>query len=104
MPHKITIEHRDALIYMLSEAAELEHAIMCQYLFAAFSLKTSTEEGVDERQLRAISKWKKAVLSVATEEMLHLALVNNLLAAVGAAPRVGRPHLPVSGRFFSSGV
>jgi len=32
------IEHREALVYMLCEAAELEHAIMCQYLFAAFSL------------------------------------------------------------------
>ena len=30
------IEHREALIYMLCEAAELEHGIMCQYLFAAF--------------------------------------------------------------------
>ena len=39
------IEHREALIYMLCEAAELEHAIMCQYLFAAFSLKQSTDEG-----------------------------------------------------------
>ncbi len=32
MTRRMTIEHRDALIYMLSEAAELEHAIMCQYL------------------------------------------------------------------------
>jgi hypothetical protein len=96
----IRIEHRDALIYMLTEAAELEHAIMCQYLFAAFSLKTSTAEGVDDRQLRAIGKWKKVVASVATEEMLHLGLVNNLLAALGAAPRVGRPNLPAAGRYF----
>jgi hypothetical protein len=35
------IEHREALIYMLCEAAELEHGIMCQYLYAAFSLKQS---------------------------------------------------------------
>src|SRR5512146_924956 len=39
------IEHREALIYMLCEAAELEHGIMCQYLFAAFSLKQSAGEG-----------------------------------------------------------
>ena len=39
------IEHREALIYMLCEAAELEHAIMCQYLFAAFSLKESDRRG-----------------------------------------------------------
>ena len=33
------IERREALIYMLCQAAEVEHGIMCQYLFAAFSLK-----------------------------------------------------------------
>ncbi|MGH2734882.1 MAG: ferritin-like domain-containing protein, partial [Actinomycetota bacterium] len=100
----MTIEHRDALIYMLSEAAELEHGIMCQYLFAAFSLKSSTAEGVDERQLRAINSWKKIVLGVAAEEMLHLALVNNLLSSLGAAPRVGRPNLPVAGRYYPPGI
>jgi len=42
------IEHREALIYMLYEAAELEHGIMCQYLFAAFSLKQSVDEGLTE--------------------------------------------------------
>lgn len=101
---RMVIEHRDALIYMLSEAAELEHAIMCQYLFAAFTLKTSTDEGIDDRQLQAITRWKQVILKVAAEEMLHLALVNNLLAAVGAAPRVGRPNLPQRGRYYPPGV
>jgi hypothetical protein len=36
--------------------------------------------------------------------MLHFALVNNLLAALGAAPRVGRPNLPVQGRHYPPGV
>jgi hypothetical protein len=100
----ITIEHRDALIYMLGEAAELEHAIMAQYLFAAFSLKRSTDEGVDERQLRHIEGWRKTIMGVATEEMLHLGLANNLLASVGAAPRVGRPNLPQAGRYYPPGL
>jgi hypothetical protein len=98
------IEHRDALIYMLSEAAELEHGILCQYLFAAFTLKSGTEEGVDERQLLAIQRWRATILRVAGEEMLHLALVNNLLTAIGAAPRVGRPNLPQRGRYYPPGV
>jgi hypothetical protein len=35
---------------MLGEAAaELKHAILCHYLFAAFLHKSSTDEGVDER-------------------------------------------------------
>ena len=44
------IEHREALIYMLCEAAELEHGIMCQYLFAAFSMKENAGEGLTEDQ------------------------------------------------------
>jgi hypothetical protein len=40
------IEHREALIYVLCEAAELEHGIMCQYLFAEFSLKQREDEGL----------------------------------------------------------
>ena len=47
------IEQREALIYMLCEAAELEHGIMCQYLFAAFSLKQSTDEGLSDAELEA---------------------------------------------------
>ena len=39
------IEHREALIYLLCGAAELEHGIMCQYLFAVFSLEQRADEG-----------------------------------------------------------
>lgn len=42
----LAVENRGQLIYLLREAAELEHGIMCQYLFAAFSLKQSTGEGL----------------------------------------------------------
>src|SRR5438477_13056066 len=71
------IEHREALIYMLCEAAELEHGIMCQYLFAAFSLKESTDEGgLTGPELAAVRRWRAQVSRVATQEMLHLALVH----------------------------
>src|ERR1019366_860319 len=80
------IEHREALIYMLCEAAELEHGIMCQYLFAAFSLKQREDEGLTSRELAAVDRWRRGISHVATEEMLHLALVHNLLSAIGAAP------------------
>src|SRR5690348_14736437 len=88
------IEHREALIYMLCEAAELEHGIMCQYLFAAFSLKQSTSEGLTEAELAAVTRWRNQISHVATQEMLHLALVHNLLSAVGAAPHLARPNFP----------
>jgi hypothetical protein len=36
--------------------------------------------------------------------MLHLALVQNLLAAIGAAPHLSRPSLPAPARHFPAGV
>ena len=88
------IEHREALIYMLCQAAEVEHGIMCQYLFAAFSLKQGADEGLTAGQLETVTRWRRTVAHVATEEMLHLALVQNVLSAIGAAPHLTRPNLP----------
>src|SRR5262245_60808134 len=98
------IEHREALIYMLYEAAELEHGIMCQYLFAAFSLKQREDEGLTPDALEAVLRWRRAVAHVATEEMLHLALVQNLLSAIGSAPHFARPNLPAPARHYPAGV
>lgn len=86
------IEHREALIYMLCEAAELEHGIMCQYLFAAFSLKQTADEGLSARELEAVQRWRTRISHVATQEMLHLALVHNILSAIGAAPHLAWPR------------
>src|ERR1700761_2758737 len=88
------IEHREALIYMLCEAAELEHGIMCQYLFAAFSMKEHASEGLTEDQVATVRRWREQISHVAAQEMLHLALVQNLLSAIGAAPHVSRPNFP----------
>ncbi len=98
------IEHREALIYMLCEAAELEHGIMCQYLFAAFSLKQAGDEGLTDAELAATVRWRKQVSHVATQEMLHLALVHNLLSAIGAAPHLARPNLPQPADHYPAGV
>jgi hypothetical protein len=98
------IEHREALIYMLCEAAELEHGIMCQYLFAVFSLKQREDERVAAEALEAVRRWRSVIEHVATEEMLHLALVQNLLSAIGAAPHLARPNMPASARHYPAGV
>src|SRR6266581_8101592 len=98
------IEHREALIYMLCEAAELEHGIMCQYLFAAFSRKQAAGEGLAGAELAAAARWRKQVLHVATQEMLHLALVQNLLTAVGGPPHLVRPNLPLPAAHYPAGV
>ena len=98
------IEHREALIYMLCQAAELEHGIMCQYLFAVFSLKQRADEGLTPEELEAVTRWRSMIAHVATEEMLHLALVQNVLSAIGAAPHLTRPNLPAPARHYPAGV
>jgi CDGSH-type Zn-finger protein/truncated hemoglobin YjbI len=98
------IEHREALIYMLCEAAELEHGIMCQYLFAAFSMKQRTDEGLTRDELDKVTRWRRQITHVATQEMLHLALVQNLLSAIGAAPHMSRPNLPHPAGHYPAGV
>jgi len=98
------IEHREALLYMLCQAAELEHGIMCQYLFAAFSLKQHADEGLTEAELTAVTRWRRQISHVATQEMLHLALVQNLMSAIGGAPHLARPNLPNPAGHYPAGV
>ncbi len=98
------LEHREALIYTLGKAAELEHLIMLQYLFAAFSLKQKVDEGLTPETLAAVDRWRKVLLSIGEQEMLHLALVQNLLTAVGAAPRFARPNFPMPAYSYPAGV
>ena len=100
----IVIEDREELIFMLSEAAALEHMIMCEYLFAAFSLKRDVSEGVTAAQLKAIKGWEQVVSLVATQEMLHLALVSNLLTAVGSHPYFSHPNFPQRAKYYPPGV
>ena len=40
--------HRDQLVAMLCEAAEVEHCLMCTYLYGAFSLKQRTDEDLTD--------------------------------------------------------
>ena len=89
---------------MLCQAAELEHGIMCQYLYAAFSLKQSAGEGLTAAEAEAVQRWRKHIFHIAAQEMLHLALVQNLLSATGAAPHLSRPNFPQPASHYPAGV
>jgi hypothetical protein len=77
---------------------------MLQYLFAAFSLKQREEEGLTPETLAAVTRWRKTLLEISAQEMLHLALVQNLLTAVGAGPRLARPNFPMPAYAYPAGV
>jgi CDGSH-type Zn-finger protein/uncharacterized Fe-S cluster protein YjdI len=86
---------REALIHQLYEAAELEHNLMCTYLYAAFSLKSGEDEGLSTSEAEATARWRRAILKVAVEEMGHLTAVWNITAALGGSPRFGRMNFPL---------
>lgn len=101
---EIVIQDREELFYLLAEAAEFEHSVMCTYLYALWSLKRETSEGISREELESIERWRQSLQRVALEEMLHLSLVNNLLAATGAAPHLWRPEFPVRSGWFPADV
>jgi hypothetical protein len=100
-PATALIDTREELIIALTEAAELEHGLLTQYLFAAYSMKKSPAEGLSAAQFELVRRWESVILKVAREEMAHLGTVCNMLTAVGGTPRLGRPNFPQGrkGRF-----
>jgi hypothetical protein len=88
---------RDRLVVLLDKAAELEQTVCCQYLFSAFSMRTAPLQGVCTwDDVEAIRNWRATMLSIARQEMEHLAIVNNLLTALGEAPFFQRSTFPIA--------
>lgn len=100
----VVVGSREQLLHLLAEAAEIEHTLMCSYLYAAFSLKRAGEPGVSPELAETLERWRKAIMDVAVEEMGHLVIVANLTIAVGGRPHFGRPNFPVAPGYFPSGV
>jgi CDGSH-type Zn-finger protein/uncharacterized Fe-S cluster protein YjdI len=93
---------REQLLYWLHEASEIEHHLMCCYLYAAFSLKRADPRW-SAAQSAAVQGWRETIMSVVFEEMSHLALVGNLMNALGAAPHLNRPTFPVDSGPYPAG-
>jgi len=95
---------REQLLYALYEAAELEHNLMCTYLYAAFSLRQGVAEGLSPPEADAVGRWRRQIIAVAIEEMGHLAAVWNITSALGGSPRFGRGNFPLDPGNLPAGV
>jgi hypothetical protein len=67
----LKVENREELVYLLGEACEIEHGLMCEYLYAQFSLKRGVEEGLTAEQLARVQLWEATLIDVIKQEMLH---------------------------------
>jgi len=61
----VAVTDREELIYLLSEASELEHGLCCCYLFAAFSLKRNLDEDLTPSEHDAVVRWERVISGVA---------------------------------------
>ena len=95
---------REAVLHALYEAAELEHNLMCTYLYAAFSLKNGEAEGLSASEAEAVTRWRRAILGVAVDEMSHLLAVWNITSALGGTPRFGRTNFPLEPGYLPANI
>jgi Ferritin-like len=87
----------DYVVYLLHVAAEIEHSLMVQYLYAAYSLGGPQ---VPAAHMEDTRQWQEIILGVAKEEMGHLMTVQNVLILLGAAPSLDRQDYPFDSEFY----
>jgi hypothetical protein len=85
-PEPLARSPRDEAAFLLQVGAEIEHALLAQYLYAAYSLDESQD---------APRRWQKEILKIAREEMGHLITVQNLLLLLGAEVYLERENYPL---------
>jgi hypothetical protein len=88
---------RDYAAMLLHVAAEIEHALMVEYLFAAYSLGGPD---VPETLRPKVREWQEVILGIAKEEMGHLVTVQNVLTAIGAPLNLDREDYPFGSPFY----
>jgi Ferritin-like len=79
------------LVRLLREAANVEHALLVQYLFATFSIRPKYDVLVGS----GLQGDDLDFLGVAIQEMQHFNAVNHMLVSLGAAPHLGRDDFPI---------
>lgn len=102
--HFTPISTREEMLDLLAEAAEIEHNLMCCYLYAAFSLKQDEHEGLTALELTATRRWRREIIAVSVEEMAHLTMVANIMAAIGGTPHLGRQNFPIAPGYHPAGI
>ena len=90
------VDQRIELARLLQVAAAIEHSLMVQYLYAAYS----ADVVIASNQFPDAAAWQQQLLTVAREEMGHLMTVQNALRLIGAEPNWKREDIPWDGPYY----
>lgn len=82
---------KDWLTYMIHIDAELEHSLMVQYLYAAYSLGG---DHIPAEHQALVKSWQEIILGIAKEEMGHFVSIQNVLRVIGAPLNFSRQDFP----------
>ncbi|MGD0157598.1 MAG: ferritin-like domain-containing protein [Terracidiphilus sp.] len=96
-PKRREMTWHDQLVWLLHLGAALEHALMVQYLYAAYSLGGKQ---VPPEYRPKVKEWQESILAVAREEMGHLITVQNVLTFLGAGFSLNRDQFPWAIEWF----
>jgi hypothetical protein len=89
---------REHAIYLLHVGAEVEHALMVQYLFAAYSL--GGPQITDPANREKAHRWRQTIANIAQQEMGHLVTVENLLQLIGGPLSFERQEFPAPAMLY----
>lgn len=92
-PGDPTLSARDEFVFLLHTASEVEHALMAQYLYAAWS--------VGYRGAPAPGPaWAAQIMHVARQEMGHLITIQNILRSMHAPLSLDRDDYPFRSELY----
>src|SRR4051794_39587550 len=100
---------RDEVVFLLHTAAEIEHALLVQYLYAAFSFGDRQRrmqsaggdlDAANHAKVFGMNGWNGTLRRIAIEEMCHLMTVQNVLRVLGGPLNLEREDFPFRTDFY----
>jgi hypothetical protein len=99
---------RQWAVFLLQTAADIEHSLMLQYLYAAYSLppgivvpgSKKKDPGTGKDVDLTTTDWARTIAGIAREEMGHMLSVQLLLRALGGPQSFEREHFSYRSQLY----
>jgi hypothetical protein len=88
---------KDYVSFLLHIDAEIEHGLLLQYLYAAYTLGGPQ---IPQRHRDKVRGWQEIIMGISKEEMGHLVSVQNVLRLIGSPLNFDRQDYPWDTPFY----